>query len=217
MSSTFAMSSEGQFPVAADDAFPFRRELSLAPLVAAWIDASHSESSLAGSIASLVRDRLRETPELMAPIEDVAVLTRHQELLDVLMAKVFPAGSWHQDYGAVLAPFTVRAVYGTPSFRQLFLDEHGALRGRLNVDGESWAMGRLLRAYSLVLQKYYDVDLRLDYPLIVTTHDPECSLERHFRFDLDSRFLEVDTVGGLRSCRLPTGGACTTTSPIPRP
>ena len=195
MSSMVSTSIEGGFPLAADDAFPFRRELSLAPLVTAWIDAAHGEASLAGSIASLVRDRLRGAPELMAPVEDVAILARHQELVDVLMAKVFPGASWHRDYGAVLAPFTVRAVYSTPSFRQLFLDEDGALRGRLNVDGESWATGRLLRAYSLVLQKYYDVDLRLDYPLIVTTHDPDCSLERHFRFDLDSRFLEVDTIG----------------------
>jgi hypothetical protein len=150
---------------------------------------------LVASIAGLVRERLRGAPELMAPLVDVAVLARHQELVDVLMAKVFPAASWTRDYGAVLAPFTVRAVYGTPPFRQLFLDEHGALRGRLNVDGESWAMGRLLRAYSLVLEKYYDIALRLDYPLIVTTRDPDCALERHFRFDLDTTFLEVDTVG----------------------
>ena len=115
-------------------------------------------------------------------------------------------------------PFTVRAVYGTPSFRQLFLDEHGALRGRLNVDAESWAMGRLLRAYSLVLEKYYDVDLRLDYPLIVTTHDPECALERHFRFDLDTPLPRGGHRGAAaRSCPPPTGGACRTTSPIRRP
>ena len=210
-------SREGGFPLAADDAFPFRRELSLAPLVTAWIDAAHGESSLAGSIASLVRDRLRGAPELMAPIQDVAVLARHQELVDVLMAKVFPGASWHRDYGAVLAPFTVRAVYGTPSFCQLFLDEHGALRGRLNVDGESWAMGRLLRAYSLVLEKYYDVELRLDYPLIVTTHDPDCALERHFRFDLDTPIPRGGHRGaGPGPVRRGTGAACSTTSPIPQ-
>ena len=111
----------------------------------------------------------------------------------------------------------MRAVYSTPSFRQLFLDEDGALRGRLNVDGESWATGRLLRAYSLVLEKYYDVALRLDYPLIVTTHDPDCSLERHFRFDLDSAISRGGhhrAGPGPVGCRI--GGACTTTSPIPR-
>src|SRR5262245_45840146 len=195
MSSAVPTSLGGQFPLVTDDAFPFRRELSLAPLASAWLDASHGESSLAGSMATLVRGRLRAAPELMAPLEDMAVLARHQELVDVLMAKVFPAASWSRDYGAILAPFTVRAVYSTPAFRQLLLDADGALRGRLSIDGESWAMGRLLRAYSLILAKYYDIELRLDYPLIVTTHDPGCALERHFRLDLDSRFLEVDTVG----------------------
>src|SRR5262245_16563671 len=168
MSSAMSTSLAGQFPVAADDAFPFRRQLSLAPLVSAWLDVAPGESSLVGSIASLVRERLRGAPELMAPLDDGAVLAEHRELVDVLMAKVFPTASWAQDYGAILAPFTVRAVYSTPSFRQLFLDEHGAMRGRLNVDDDSWAMGRLLRAYSLILEKYYDVALNLDYPLIVT-------------------------------------------------
>jgi len=195
MSSAVSTSVAGQFPLAAEDAFPFKRELSLAPLVTAWLDAHDGESSLAGSIAALVRERVRAVPELMAPIADGAVLARHRELVDVLMAKVFPAASWERDYGAALAPFTVRAVYTTPSFHQLFLGEDGALRGRLSVDDESWALGRLLRAYSLILAKYYDIELRLDYPLIVTTHDPGCALERHFRLDLDSRFLEVDTVG----------------------
>jgi hypothetical protein len=195
MSSTAPTALEGRFPLAADDAFPFRRELSLAPLVTAWLDAAPGESSLAGAIADLVRERLRGAPELTAPLQDAAVLARHRELVDVLMAKVFPAASWHRDHGAVLSPFTVRPVYSTPAFRQLFVDEGGALRGRLNVDDESWAMGRLLRAYSLILEKYYGLELRLDYPLIVTVCDQDCALERHFRFDLDTRFLEVDTVG----------------------
>ena len=128
MSSAVSTSVAGQFPLAAEDAFPFKRELSLAPLVTAWLDANDGESSLAGSIAALVRERLRAVPELMAPIADgAALLARHRELVDVLMAKVFPAASWERDYGAVLAPFTVRAVYSTPSFRHLFLDGDGAL------------------------------------------------------------------------------------------
>jgi GAF domain len=195
MTSVMSTSMDAQFPLAPDDAFPFRRQFSLAPLVAAWVDAAHAETSLAGSIAGLVRDRLRAVPELVAPIDDLFVLARHGDLIDVLMAKVFPAASWDRDYAAVLVPFTVRAVYGTPSFRQLFLDEGGLLRGRLNLDEDRWALGRLLRAYSLVLAKYYDVDLRLEYPVVVTTTDPDCGLQRHFRFDLETRFLEIDTVG----------------------
>jgi hypothetical protein len=195
MGSTVSHPIEGQFPLAADEAFPFRRELSLAPLVTAWMEAAGHADGLAGSIASVVRDRLRQAPELLGPVEDLSLFTRQAELIDVLMAKVFPAASWDRDYGAILSPFAVRAVYGTPSFNRLFRGERGALQGRLSLDAESWARGRLLRAYSLVLQKYYDIDLRLDYPLIVTTADPECSLPRHFRFDMDSRFLEIDTVG----------------------
>jgi GAF domain-containing protein len=195
MSSTVSHPIEGQASLAPDEVFPFRRELSLAPLVTAWIQAADREEGLAGSIAAVVRDRLREVPELMGSVADPALFARQAELIDVLMAKVFPAASWDRDYGAVLAPFTMRAVYATPSFTRLFLGARGTLQGHLSLDPESLATGRLLRAYGLILEKYYDVDLSIDYPLIVTAADPDCSLPRHFRFDLDARFLEVDTVG----------------------
>jgi hypothetical protein len=191
-----AASSGERFPIVPGaDSFPFRRELSLAPLVAFACQAEAGGEGLGGAIARLVRDALKSAPELLEPIEDPAVLARHQGLVDVLMAKVFPSASWERDFAALLSPFAVAVAYATPSFRRHFLDGAGALKGRLNVDTESWAMGRLLRAYGIILAKYYDIDLRLDYPLVITTADADGALERHFRFDVDTRFLEVDTVG----------------------
>jgi len=199
MSSAAPPATEGRFPIAPltpeTDDFPFKRELSLAPLVNVWFKAAESEDGVIASMGRLVREELRATPELLAPLEDLSVLTRYPALVDVLMAKIFPMASWEHDYAALLSPFAVRVAYATPSFRRVFLDERGILRGRLNVDAQSWAMGRLLRAYGLILRKYYDIGLSLDYPLVITTNDPECALERHFRFDLDPRFLEVDTIG----------------------
>ncbi len=199
MSSSPPPATEGRFPIAPMspemDDFPFRRELSLAPLVNVWCNAAASGDGLIAAMGQLVRDELRGAPELLAPLDDLSALARHPALVDVLMAKIFPMASWEHDYAALLSPFTVRVAYATPSFRRLFLDERGSLRGRLNVDGQSWAMGRLLRAYGLILRQYYDIVLSLDYPLVITTNEPECALERHFRFDLDPRFLEVDPIG----------------------
>ena len=201
MSSSPPATTEGRFPIAPvspeTDNFPFKRELSLAPLVNVWWNAAESEDGLIASMGRLVREELRTTPELLAPLDDLAALAKHPALVDVLMAKIFPMASWERDYAALLSPFAVRVVYATPSFRRLFLDGSGALRGRLNIDAESWATGRLLRAYGLILGKYYEIGLNLDYPLVITTNDPESALERHFRFDLDPRFLDVDTIGQL--------------------
>ena len=136
-------SFETRFPINADVAgLPFKRQLSLAPLAAAWRDAGLA-AGVAGALARHVEEELRTVPELLAPIEDLAVIARHRALVDVLMSRAFPAAFWEQDYAAALTPFALRAFYATPSFARLLLDEDGTLRGQLNLDEQSWAAGRL--------------------------------------------------------------------------
>jgi GAF domain-containing protein len=170
--------------------FPFRRELSLAPLVAAW-EAATADPGVAGDVARAVCRGLDRAPELRAPIEDPKVLERHADLIEALMSRVFPAASWEQDFAAAMLAFGMQALHATPSFRRLLLDEEGVLQGTLNVEPEAAVHGRMLRAYDAILRAHYGMTLDVDYPLIIATHDPESGLERHFRLQFDTRFIEV--------------------------
>ncbi len=193
MATTNPFAFETRFPINPDDGdFPFRRELSLAPLVAAWQGPGARAGGVAVALGRVVQDAIRQAPELLRPIEDLAVVDRHRELVDVLMAKVFPAASWEQDYAAAMLPLQLRVFYATPAFARLFLTDGGALRGRTNLDEHTMATGRLLKAYGLVLRKFYGIELQLDYPIILTTTDPESGLERHFSLQFDPRFMEVE-------------------------
>jgi hypothetical protein len=178
-------------------AFPFHRELSLAPLVAAW-EAGAAAPGVPGDVARAVCRALDRAPELRAPIADPSVLERHHDLVDALMSRVFPAASWEQDYAAAVVPFQLRAVHATPSFRRLLLDEHGFVQGWLNLDAEAAAGGRLLYAYDAILRAHYGLTLDVDYPLILAARDPESGLERHLRVQFDTRFLEVRALGRIR-------------------
>ncbi len=189
-------SLETRFPLDPDTSdFPFRRELSLAPLIAAWQEPVARDGGVAAALGRVVQEALRSAPELGRPIEDLSVIARHRELVDVLMAQVVPAASWEQELVAALFPFQFRAFYATPSFTRLILGEDGVPRGWVNVDARMMAMGRLVRVYSLILAKYYDLELTLDYPLVLTTVDPASGLERHFSMRLDFRFLDVEAIG----------------------
>jgi hypothetical protein len=174
-------------------AFPFRRELSLARLVAAWEEAA-AEPGIAGDVARAVSRALDAAPELRAPIEDLSVLERHRDLVDVLMSRVFPAGSWEQSYAAATVPFQLRAVHATPNFRRLLLDADGVLQGWLNMDGEAAAHGRLLYAYDAILRTHYGMTLDVDYPIILGVREPDSGLERYFRIQFDTRFVEVQAL-----------------------
>ena len=178
-------------------AFPFERELSLRPLIAFWEETVAPEKSLRGRLARDLQDEVRRAPELSGPINDLSVLTRHHELVDALMAAVFPTVSWQQDHAAALIPFELRSFYATPSFERDLTGADGKLQGRLSVDKEAIARFRLLNAYSLALARIYGISFPVDYPIIFTVEDRETRLDRHFKIAFDGRFTDVEPTGTL--------------------
>jgi hypothetical protein len=176
--------------------FPFRTEVSLAPLIRFWTDGTHKRSAR-GALARIVAEEVARAPELLATIEDPAVFERHRELVDLLMAAVFPPALREQEYGAAMVPFQLRAVYATPLMRRVLLTEEGALRGRVSLDADLVAAMRMAFAYALILSRLYGVEREVDYEIILTVDDPETGLDRHFRMLLDTRFEDVEVVGAL--------------------
>jgi hypothetical protein len=174
--------------------FPFRTELSLAPLIAFWTKTADGPPGKA-ALARIVAEQLERATELLEPIHDVAVLERYREVVDVLMSAVIAPALWEQQYGAAMLPFHLRGFYATPSARQLLMTADGTLQGRLNVDEDKLNLIRLVHAYALILRRVYEFDLEIDYPFVVTIADPDTGLDRHFREMLDLQFVEVETIG----------------------
>jgi GAF domain-containing protein len=177
-------------------AFPYQRELSLDPLIAEW-EAAAKQPGVAGDVARAVCRGLEAAPELRGRIDDLSVIEKHQELVAVLMSRVFPDGSWNVDFMAATVPFQLHAFHATPNFRRLLLDTEGTVQGWVNLSPEGTAHGRLLYAYDAILRSHYGMTLDVDYPMILAARDPESGLERYFRIQFDSRFLEVQALGPL--------------------
>jgi hypothetical protein len=193
------VSFETRFPISRDmTGFPFKRQFSLAPLIAAWRQVASGDRKIAATLHQQVLEEVGNAPELLAPIDELSVLDRHRELVDVLLAKVFPPASWGEDYAAAVLPFQLRTAYATPAFKRVFVDADGYVRGRINLEESAFAAGRILSAYALILRKYYGIERAFDYPIIITTEDPDTRLERHFAVRFDPRFLEVETAGEVR-------------------
>jgi hypothetical protein len=177
------------------DPFPFRCDLSLRPLIDFWRGDASADGSVCSTLGAVIRDAVAGAPELEHPIEDLAVIERHQGVVDALMAAVFAPAGWEQSLEAALEPFRLLSFYETPGFRQALLGDGRHLRGRLNLDGEALWLARLRFAYQVVLQRVYGVDFALEHPLLITTTDPASGLDRHYRIGFDSTFLRVRVVG----------------------
>jgi hypothetical protein len=177
--------------MALDSEFPFEAQLSLAPLIRFW-DEMAREESVRGELARALQRRLREAPELQAPIDDLSVLGRHRSLLDALMSAVFPPAFMDQSHSAALIPFRLRSIYGTHAFARNLMGPDGLIQGQLNLDGRALRRFRLLNAYALALHHVYGIDSHIDYQLIFTTKDAETGLDRYFKIYFDGSFLDVE-------------------------
>lgn len=184
---------ETRFPITRTlTEIPFKGELSLAPLIATWGNAASGDRKFIAMIHRQILEEVRKVPELLGPINDLSILDKHRELVDVLMTKVFPSSSWTEDYAAAMFPFQARTFYATPAFKRTFADENGVVRGRINLDEGTFAAGRILNVYTLILRKYYGIERGFDYPFIITTQDPDTQLDRHYAIRFDRQFLEVE-------------------------
>jgi hypothetical protein len=189
----------GARPGAQPTALPFRTELSLAPLIRFWTQLSAYSELGRGPLPGIIREKVKQAPELSAVIDDVSAIARHQQLVDLMMTAMFPPAFWEQEYGAALFPFQLRAFYATSVFRRTLMNDDGTLNGRVNVDQQRLATAKELLVYELILERTYGIDLGVEMPVVFTSEDPATSLERHFRLDFDWRFVDVKLDGPRRS------------------
>jgi GAF domain-containing protein len=191
----FSLSTGFEAALSVDPGFPFRSELSLAPLIRFWTRPSGDAAAAPEGFARFVADAVGRAPELLRPIHDPDVLARHQDVIDLLMTAVFPPATRDQEYGTAMVPFRLRAFHATPPARRLFIGPDGNVQGRVSVDAETLRKVRLASAYGVVLRHVYGLDLELDIPRIFTVVDPDTGLDRHFRMLLDWQFIDVETLG----------------------
>src|SRR5215467_2728801 len=158
------------------DSFPFRRELSLAPLITFWTQLSAYSEFGRGPLPGIIREKVRQAPELGGVIDDLSVIGKHRELVDLMMSAMFPPAFWEQEYGAALFPFELRVVYPTSAFRRSLMNDDGTLHGRVNLGEQRLSTAKLLLAYELILERLYGIDLGVEIPVIFTSVDPTTTL-----------------------------------------
>ncbi len=178
----------------ADMLFPFKSRLSLTPLIDFWERLLTDSGCGMTALAPIIRPQLANAPQLREPVEDLASLKDYQGLLDLLMSIVFPPAFWDKDCAAAFVPFEFTSFYATPAFTTLFMPTGGRFSPQLNINTLTYAWVRLLKAYTLILKKFYDIDFPWHYPLIARVTCQKTGLERFFNITLDTKFIDIITL-----------------------
>jgi hypothetical protein len=178
--------------------YPFRCVFSLRPLIEFWRRNVAANLEHGSCLVEGLEAKLQKASELLEPIEDLTVLDRHQDLLKSLMSLVFPPAFWNTDMVGAFVPFNLRPVYTSPSFKRLLLNDDGSFKSIPLMGEENYLMGRILRAYFLILNKYYGIHQDIDYPIIQVVPDRETGLDLYLRIKPNLRFIEVNPKGKLK-------------------
>lgn len=179
-------------------AHSFKAFFSLDPLLDFWRNHLVPVCGDMDAMFASFERQLGDTPELQGDVEDISMIENFHDILIPIMSVVFPPASWDTDIAGALTPYTSRAVYVSPRFRELLVDHNGLLKGRVKDDEGISERARRLRAYFLILDKIYGIRQGIDTPVIRIVKDEATGLDRYYRVTPDVKFVQVRSIGAPR-------------------
>jgi hypothetical protein len=172
-----------------DKSFPFKSVLSLRLLVEYWENAI--QTGAVPVFAHGLLDQLKQAPELKQPITDLAVLEKHRELVNFLMTAVISPASHDHELSAATTPFQFNAFYATRAFQQNLSFEQINTSASINIPGQDMRTGKTIHACLLILQKFYNIDIQFDKPILFTLRNEQTGLDKVYKVEIGKQFSEI--------------------------
>ncbi|MGE5860345.1 MAG: hypothetical protein ACM34J_07310, partial [Ignavibacteria bacterium] len=87
------------------DEFPFKSVLTLKYLIDYWEKDTQSSNKIRTALAKSVLDEVSKVPKIREPITDLSFIEKHKELIDILMAIIYPSAQQEKQISASCIPF----------------------------------------------------------------------------------------------------------------
>lgn len=172
----------------------FNSRLSFKPLLTALkkniADGNPGVQKLYGRVVA----EFESHPELMRNIDDLKVLKPYTELIEELLAAIFPpTSSSEENLYAVALPFKFETVYTSKLFQRLFI-KSGTNEVRMpdNATGLKLNQEKLEFAYGMILKKYCGYNSPETTGWVHPYKDPKTGLTKYLELKIDTRFIDVN-------------------------
>ncbi len=127
----------------------------------------------------------------MEPITDQSFIDNHSELVQRLLNLVFPPIFGASEAICAFTPFSKKAFFASPAFKQLFLDDHNEVKASLEVYAKNLTRARRITGYLFILAEFYGIKKELDVPIVAKIIDEKNGLYRYFMLHTDFSFVGV--------------------------
>ncbi|WP_456460161.1 GAF domain-containing protein [Reichenbachiella sp.] len=177
--------------------FPFECKLSLANLIGYWGLRINDSNTHLASTAKIIMEKVSQAPELLAPIEDLEILEKHKETVDLLMTAIFSPFTEEEEMVSAMAPFKKQDVHSTKGYQDL-MTQAGSYEALLDPEEMAQIMlHKTMAAYFAIMHTYYGLTIELNKDIIYTLSDQRTGLKRYFKIEINPKFCEIILNGDL--------------------
>ncbi|HEY3386176.1 MAG TPA: GAF domain-containing protein, partial [Saprospiraceae bacterium] len=179
--------------------FPFTFKLELGPYINHVLKMGEISPELVSKeLIARIKDAIIEHPQLMEIFDDVKDIEPYRDFFKVLFSTIIPLRGSSSSVQGVTLPFTAQScLVATEAYEKLVDSKlHEFSVTDISISGES-IDARILYGYKTILKKFYNLDLKVDHPIICEVYTHETGLSRYFKLTGQALFMDVNALGPL--------------------
>ncbi len=172
---------------------PFRSNLSFLPLINEIKSAAKNKKDYALH-AQLILAQIENYPVFLKESPDINELHEVADQIPFLMSYVFSPHEVESSMSGVGAPFTDDPIFESDLLKNIENDKDLDFNmiDDLSDDKCMHLFSKLMFAYAIILKKFYNSDLSMDYFIRYQLNNKLNGLVNFFKLDFDSTYINVD-------------------------
>ncbi len=170
---------------------PYESKLCFAPLVESMEQSyDFDNKSIQASKQQLI-ETIKKYPELIAPIEDVNVLKKHKEIIQLMMTFIFPLANQDSTLGRAMAPFSFDHFFSTNGLYKLVKQE----KMELFLDRSAYTNPAMfvIHAGIRILEMHYGFSVKFEVPFIFSAKTG--GKTKYFKTLPNTDFVRLEVTG----------------------
>ena len=176
--------------------FPFSTRLSFAPIIRFWESKVGSVDRGEDVLAQEIMKRLKDAPSFFQPIDDFSVLDVNDDLVELLLAGMFPSVMRDKQLAFAIPPFFMKAFYFTPKLYELL--ESRDIRFGFGANPVLTKAVSIARSCGMILNKFYGQKILIDPPFTFVMNSKQQSTEQYYISQLNSDFVDIKKIQPLK-------------------
>ncbi|MEO6730271.1 MAG: GAF domain-containing protein [Ferruginibacter sp.] len=179
---------------------PVRSVVSFAPYIDFLKKQLAVSNGMKAKFYRFIIRKFEQYPVLLAPIEDLTILSEYNELLHLVDATIFPlVYEEENNLFALTPPMNFQMFYFSKGMYNTIVDRKTGFIKELHksFSTENFKNRKENFLYNFILEQYYDIHYEFEHTMVYPLWDEQKRLMNYFNVKIDRRFIKLSCEGPL--------------------